>query len=150
MKNLHNLLSQLESKIPFYEMSNSSVSNTTVGWQIEHSLKTIYLIVQAVKNSNPQEYHWKFNKNKLFISVIGFIPRGKAKAPKVVLPDDNITEETLKNSLKNVKTLLLDWYSLDKNSYFPHPYFGDLNKKSTLWFLKLHTQHHLKIVNDIC
>ncbi|WP_396211896.1 DUF1569 domain-containing protein [Flavobacterium sp.] len=150
MQNIQNLISQLESKIPFYEKTNPSVSNATVGWQIEHSLKTIYQIVLVVKNSNPQEYQWKFNKSKLFISILGFIPRGKAKAPKVVLPDDTISEESLLLSLQKVKSALQEWDSFDKNAYFPHPFFGNLNKKSTMWFLKLHTNHHLKIVNDIC
>ncbi len=150
MQNLQNLISQLESKIPFHEKTNSSVSNSTVGWQIEHSLKTIYQITSVVKNSNPQEYRWKFNKSKLFISILGFIPRGKAKAPKVVLPDENISEESLLLSLQKVKLALQEWDSFDKNAYFPHPFFGNLNKKSTEWFLNLYTNHHLKIVNDIC
>ncbi|WP_298120261.1 DUF1569 domain-containing protein [Flavobacterium sp.] len=150
MQNLQNLISQLETKIPLYEKTNSSVSSSTVGWQIEHSLKTIYQIASVVKNSNPQEYQWKFNKSKLFISILGFIPRGKAKAPKVVLPDENISEESLINSLQNVNAILEEWKSFDNDAYFKHPYFGNLNKKSTMWFLKLHTNHHLKIVNDIC
>lgn len=150
MQKLLLLLDELETKIPFHKKTNPSISNSSVGWQIEHSLKTIYQIVQAVKNSNPEAYKWKFSKNRLLISVIGFIPRGKAKAPKVVLPDENITEETLKNSFQNVKTALQEWNSFDKNAYFPHPYFKNLNKKATEWFLHLHTKHHLKIVKDIC
>ncbi len=150
MQTLQNLISQLESKIPFHEKTNPSVSSSTVGWQIEHSLKTIFQVLQVVKASNPEDYQRKFNKNKLFISVLGFFPRGKAKAPKVVLPEGNITEESLKNSIEKVKTALQNWESLDKNAHFPHPFFGKLNKKSTKWFLKLHTNHHLKIVNDIC
>lgn len=149
MRKLQNLISQLESKIPFYEKSNPSVSNSTIGWQIEHSLKTIYQIIQVVKNSNPEDYQWKFNKNKVLISIIGFIPRGKAKAPKVVQPDDTISEELLLSSLQKVKSLLQEWDSFNKNAHFPHPYFGKLNKKSTEWFLNLHTKHHLKIINDI-
>ncbi|WP_298391884.1 DUF1569 domain-containing protein [Flavobacterium sp.] len=150
MQKLQNLISQLEAKIPFHEKTNPTVSKSTVGWQIEHSLKTIYQITKMVKNSNPQEYQRKFNKSKLFISILGFIPRGKAKAPKVVLPDDIISEESLLLSLQKVKLALQEWDSFDKNCYFPHPYFGNLNKKSTEWFLNLHTNHHLKIVNDIC
>jgi len=150
MKELNQLISSLESKIELHQKTNASVSNSTVGWQIEHSLKTIFQIVETVKNSNPNDYEWKFNKFKLLISVIGFIPRGKAKAPKVVLPDENISEESLLSSLQKVKSALQEWDSVDKNAYFPHPYFGNLNKKSTEWFLNLHTNHHLKIVNDIC
>jgi hypothetical protein len=149
MQKLKNLVSQLESKIPFYEKSNPLVSNSTIGWQIEHSLKTIYQILQVVKNSNPEDYQWEFNKNKVLISIIGFIPRGKAKAPKVVQPDDTISEELLLSSLQKVKSAFQEWNSLHKNAHFPHPYFGKLNKKSTEWFLNLHTKHHLKIINDI-
>lgn len=150
MQQLEKLISELEAKIEFNKKINPLVSNATVGWQIEHSLKTIYQIILVVKNSNPQEYQWKFNKSKLFISIIGFIPRGKAKAPKIVLPDDTISEESLLSSLQKVKSALQEWDSFDKNCYFPHPFFGNLNKKSTEWFLNLHTNHHLKIVNDIC
>jgi len=150
MQNLQNLLLQLESKIPLYEKNNPSVSNSTIGWQIEHSLKTIHQVVLATKKSNPKEYKWKFNKSKLLISILGFIPRGKARAPKVVLPDENISQESLLKRLQNVKTILEEWKSLDKNAHFPHPYFGNLNKKSTEWFLNLHTKHHVKIINDIC
>ena len=42
-----------------------------------------------------------------------------------------------------------DLETLNANSYFKHPYFGDLNLKKTLWFLNLHTNHHLKIIKDI-
>lgn len=86
----------------------------------------------------------------MFISILGFIPRGKAKAPKVVLPDDTISEESLINSLQNVNAILEEWKSFDNNAYFKHPFFGNLNKKSTEWFLNLHTKHHVKIINDIC
>ena len=42
-----------------------------------------------------------------------------------------------------------NWESLDKNTHFPHPFFGILNKKETENFLVLHTKHHLMIINDI-
>lgn len=37
----------------------------------------------------------------------------------------------------------------DKNAFFEHPLFGVLNKKDTMKFLKMHTTHHLKIIQDI-
>ena len=39
--------------------------------------------------------------------------------------------------------------NLDDHQYFTHPIFKNLNKKQTIKFLKLHTNHHIKIVNDI-
>lgn len=150
MQKLQQLVLDIEAFISSHEKTNPSISNVSVGWQMEHSLKTIYQIVKVLKQSNPELYQWKFNKNRLLVSTLNFIPRGKAKAPKVVLPDDNISLETLQKNLIKVKEILQNWETIDINSYFNHPFFGDLNKKQTEWFLVLHTNHHLKIIKDIC
>lgn len=149
MKKLIKLLNEMESKIEFLDKSNSKISNSNVGWQLEHSLKTISLIINAIKNSNPDDYRWKFNKTRTLVSIINFIPRGKAKAPKIVIPDETISKKTLAASFENVRLALKIWNDLPKNSFFKHPYFGELNKKSTEWFLHLHTMHHYKIIKDI-
>lgn len=149
MNSFLNQLSQLESKILLFEKTNLSVSKTAVGWHIEHVLKTSLIIIESVKISNPNDYQYKFNKYKLLFTILGFIPRGRARAPKVALPDKIISEESLLISIKKIKLALENWSDLDKNAHFPHPYFGKLNKKSTGWFLSLHAKHHLKIIIDI-
>ena len=150
MQNLQNLISQLESKISQFETSNLTVSNGSVGWHIEHSLKTIDQIVTACKNSNPANYQWHFNfKRFLIMSIAKKIPRGKARAPKIVRPEGDISIESLTLSLAKVNENLMNWESLDKNAHFPHPFFGVLNKKETENFLVLHTKHHLMIIKDI-
>lgn len=150
MQNLQNLISQLESKISQFETTNLAVSGGSVGWHIEHSLKTIDQIVTACKNSNPSDYQWHFNfKRFLIMSIAKKIPRGKARAPKIVRPEGDISLETLVLSMEKVKENLKNWESLDKNAHFPHPFFGVLNKKETENFLVLHTKHHLMIINDI-
>ena len=150
MQNLQNLISQLESKILLFETTNLAVSGGSVGWHIEHSLKTIDQIVTACKNSNLSNYQWRFNfKRFLILTISKKIPRGKAKAPKIVRPEGEISPETLIISLTKVKENLMDWENLNKNAHFPHPFFGVLNKKKTENFLVLHTKHHLMIINDI-
>ena len=150
MQNLQNLISQLESKISQFETTNLAVSGGSVGWHIEHSLKTIDQIVTACKNSNPSDYQWHFNfKRFLILTVAKKISRGKAKAPKIVRPEGDINQETLAVSVSKVRENLIGWKALDKNVNFPHPFFGVLNKKETENFLVLHTKHHLMIVNDI-
>lgn len=150
MENLQQLIAELESKIAQYETVNLQASAGSVGWHIEHSLKTINQIVTACKTSNPSAYKWKFNfKRFLIVDVLNKIPRGKVKAPKSIQPEGEISKESLELSLKNLKANLLDWNQLDKNAFFKHPFFDDLNKKATEKFLVLHTNHHFKIINDI-
>ena len=150
MQNLDLLVSQLESKITQFETSNLTVSGGSVGWHIEHSLKTIDQIVTACKNSNPSDYQWHFNfKRFLIMSIAKKIPRGKARAPKIVRPEGDINQETLAVSVSKVRENLIGWKNLNKNANFPHPFFGILNKKETENFLVLHTKHHLMIINDI-
>ena len=149
MKKLLLMIDELEKHSINYEKTNPTISNATVGWQIAHSLKVINTIINALKLSNPTTYKWKFNKVRFIFMLIGVFPRGKAKAPKAVQPSEDITIEGLKENIEKVRSKLNDWESIDENAYFPHPYFGDLNKKTTLKFLGLHTNHHLKIIRDI-
>ena len=150
MQELHRLLDQLESDISSFDKVNLTVSSGSVGWHMAHSLKTIDQIVTACKHSNPTEYQWHFNfKRFLIMSVAKKIPRGKARAPKIVRPEGDIDTESLALSLEKVRENIMDWKSLDKNVHFPHPFFGVLNKKETEHFLVLHTKHHLMIIQDI-
>ena len=150
MQKLHKLLDQLESDISSFDKVNLAVSSGSVGWHMAHSLKTIDQIVTACKHSNPTEYQWHFNfKRFLIMSVAKKIPRGKARAPKIVRPEGDISLETLSLGLEKVRENLKDWDKLDKNAHFPHPFFGMLNKKKTEYFLILHTKHHWMIIKDI-
>ena len=150
MKTLLPILTNLTEKLDAFEQVKPTVSISSVGWQIEHSLKTIDMIVTACKKSDPSSYQWKFNLNRfLILDVLQKIPRGKAKAPKVVQPEGEITRESLQLHLEKVQQNLENWENLDRNVYFFHPYFGNLHKKATERFLKLHTLHHLHIIEDI-
>ncbi len=150
MQESNKLIDQLQSDIASFDKVNLAVSSGSVGWHIGHSLKTIDQIVTACKHSNPNEYQWHFNfKSFLFLSIAKKFPRGKARAPKIVRPEGDISQETLTLSLENIRENLRNWDSFDKNVHFPHPYFGVLNKKETENFLVLHTKHHLMIIKDI-
>jgi hypothetical protein len=149
METLNILLNDLEGKIDSKDSINPSVSKSDVSWHIAHSLKVISAIVETVKISNPQEYQWRFNLSRSLISVLGFIPRGKGKAPKAVVPTDVQTSAQLREALQTVRLMLLELEHLDAKCHFMHPYFGQLNLKQTQKFLALHTKHHLKIIDDI-
>ncbi|RKS02240.1 DinB family protein [Flavobacterium sp. 102] len=149
MNQLHKLLNQIESHIPNLEKINPSVSQSCIGWQLDHSLIVINSVVTQIKSSNPENYKWKFKWIRTYIQITNKIPRGKVKVPKSVSPVDVATAEALKAKLEQARKGIADLEKLHSNSYFTHPFFGDLNLKTTIWFLKLHTNHHLKIVTDI-
>ncbi|MFN3968813.1 DinB family protein [Flavobacterium sp.] len=149
MKRLQDILNQIESHIPHHEKVNDKVSQSTIGWQLDHSLLVINGVVEQMKISNPENYKWKFKWIRVYIQITNKIPRGKVRAPKAVNPLEVASMEDLKAKLEQARKNIAELENLPPKSYFTHPFFGDLNLKTTIWFLKLHTNHHLKIVNDI-
>lgn len=149
MKKLETLLEELESKIPDFELTSSTISKSSVGWHIEHSLLTFNAIIDAIKKSNPDNYQWTFNWKRIFVLTIGKIPRGRAKAPTRVQPTVHYNINTLTQHLILTKDNLRSLESAQPNQFFLHPFFGELNLKPTIRFLLIHTRHHLDIINDI-
>ena len=128
---------------------NLKISKANVGWHLDHSLKVINSVFEALENSNPDDYKKEFNGLRLFTFTLGFFPRGKAKSPKRVLPPEIILKEGIETQLEKAIWSFEIANSFDENQFFTHPLFKQLNKKQTLKFLRLHTNHHLKIVKDI-
>ena len=146
---LNKLLVQLDSKIEHFEVVNTNVSSSSIGWHIAHSYLTIYGISRALEKSNPAEFKPIFKPMKYLVFAMNKIPRGKGQAPKVVQPNPTINVEyllELKNKTHQQVQLL---GSLPSNHFFPHPYFGNLKLKPAIKFLNIHTNHHLAIINDI-
>jgi hypothetical protein len=149
MQNIKNLIQELESVIPNQELLNPSISKSSVGWHIEHTLLTLNLVVNAIEKSNPKTYKWKFSFIRMLVMTTKKIPRGKAKAPKIVQPATDFDAETLKDHLEKAKINIQKLQTIDPNHYFEHPYFGHLKLKPTIRFLEIHTDHHVNIIKDI-
>jgi hypothetical protein len=148
---MHKLLKQikeLESKIPNQEDYNPEISKSNVGWHIEHILLTNKMILEAVEKSNPANYSWSFKLSRIVVFTMNKIPRGRAKAPKVVVPK-TYDEQTLLEHLKIVTAKIQGLENMNSDKYFDHPYFGNLRLNKTIKFLEIHTKHHLEIINDI-
>lgn len=149
MEALIHLVNKLENNIDSKDVFNSQVSQVDVSWHIAHSLKVLHNIIKVLQVSNPADYRWGFNRSRSFVYFINFIPRGKGKAPKAVIPANEISKEELLKEITTVRQLLDELPHLDAKSNFTHPYFGQLNLKQTKKFLAIHTKHHLKIMDDI-
>lgn len=149
MDKLLQLIQEMENKIPQSQVCNTTVSKASVGWHIEHSLLTIHAIIKALKNSNPNNYQKTFNLKRMLVYAFNKFPRGKAKAPDVVLPKNEITADIIKTHLEKIRAKINGLHDLNPNSFFAHHVFGQLNLKQTKKLFLIHTQHHLHIINDM-
>jgi hypothetical protein len=149
MQQLLKLVDQLALQAPNATKRCISVSEGAVGWHIEHSLLVITQIIEGVKRSDPSKYKWTFNFSRLVVLASNKIPRGKAKAPQSVLPSSDMSANSLLVSVAKTKLALMELATCQKNNYFIHPYFGQLNKAATIRFFEVHTYHHFKIIRDI-
>ncbi len=149
MKELTALLSQLEQRFEHYNCSNTSISNASVGWHLEHSLIVLSQIAKAVETSEPKKYRWTLNFARIFVFSLNKIPRGRGKAPKFTQPREETTLEILKTRLATAKERMEVLTKLTPHHHFKHPFFGVLNLKFAIKFMILHTEHHLQITDDI-
>jgi hypothetical protein len=143
------LLKKFEDLIITENVSDQSVSSGSVGWHIEHSLLTIDMIIYGLEQSDPKNYKWKFSLPRLIVHTTGIIPRGGARAPKIVQPSENYKNTSLHDHLTSTTEKLKVLKTLHRDSFFIHPFFGKLNLNPSKKFMKIHTRHHLKIINNI-
>ncbi len=142
-------LERLEGYILQRDARDNEVSKVDVAWHVDHSLKTINRIYEALENSDPDKFKSNFNFTRFMVFAWGDFPRGVAHAPKTVRPPNEILTNDLYLQLKEAKENLIKMDSLDDKAHFKHPYFDFINKGQTKRFLKIHTGHHLKIIEDI-
>ena len=142
-------MNELENYISKESIADLNVSSVKAGWHIEHVLLTVTKIYTRMESSNPGKYKNRPNLVRMMMFHSNQIPRGRANAPEMVIPKEKITQETLYESYAMAKTMLLKFDDLDDNAYFKHPAAGYLNRDDAKRFIKIHTEHHLKIIRDI-
>jgi hypothetical protein len=149
MKNVKNKVQMLSEYLTQSEKVQPSISNASVGWHIEHSLLVIKQITSTVAQSDPALFKQQFNFKRFWVFLLNYFPRGKAQAPKVVMPNVELNRQSLEDSLAHTYQALDYLKDCQTYQYFMHPIFGQLNKNQTIRFLSIHTNHHLKIIKDI-
>lgn len=152
MKNVKQLQNDVEEISTYFnEISkiNPNISKATIGWQIDHTFKVINGVFNVLIDSKEEDYNWTFNIKRFAVFLQNKIPRGLAKAPKTVQSYNEVSLNEIKTGYLKAKENLEKFDKLPIKSNFKHPFFGILNRNETIKFLKIHTQHHLKIIKDI-
>ena len=150
-QNIKSLLNQLAEFLPDAAKIDTSVSNGSIGWHIEHlalSTRNIILALKAPKESPIQK---SFNIKRIWVLGIGKIPRGKGKAPAPSVPKPETQQdiEHLSKSIQKAKLAVQNLENLPKDAYFPHPIFGHLDCKQSERFIEVHLRHHIRIIEEI-
>ena len=149
MQTIQDQIQQLQFHIPDYATTNTAVSSASVGWHINHCLLVYTKISDALQHSDPALFKSSFNFKKLIVYTFKRIPRGRGKAPKTVQPQNILLPDELQQQIQKAIDKTNALTQLNPTHYFEHPYFGNLNVKETIKFLAIHSNHHLKIINDI-
>lgn len=151
MKNpLQKQFDQLEHYFEKGNIVSSATSQKGIYWHVDHCLRILEGVPDAMRQSKPADYKAKSSLMKSIIMTTGWIPRGKGKSPKQVLPDENVLDAaTVKKRFDRAFHEVNNAATLPDTSFFKHPLFGCLKRDEALKFLKIHTNHHLKIMRDI-
>lgn len=145
---LEQFIGLLEQKTIHSTKENTTISSANVAWHIDHSLKVINSVITTLQKSDAK-YSCDFNLKRAYFFLRKSIPRGKARAPKAVQSFEEITSKDIERQIKTARFLMQELETMDKNTNFIHPFIGKLNLKQAITFLEVHTQHHLKIIDDI-
>jgi len=149
MKKLLKVLNDFEKQAPLYLNNNKMVSEANVGWHIMHSCLVITSITEAIMKSDPSLYKKKFSWKAFFVLLFNKIPRGKAKAPSFTQPASEVSSDMVLQQIADARKSAELLLTLNKNKYFTHPIFGDLQLRTAIRFLYVHSYHHEKIIRDI-
>jgi len=144
-KQVSNLLSA-EDKIV------EQVSAWSVYKHVEHVLLTNSSILSAIERGDAPLKIEKRTFIGYVVLLLGYIPRGRAKAPKEVEPlgkSKSDLQEFNQELIGRLESLLNAPLNEPNKVIANHPYFGGLSKKQWIRFLVIHSRHHLKIIEKI-
>jgi len=93
-------------------------------------------------------------RNALMVLTMGSIPRGKAQAPAAVHSPPEVTRQDIEVVLARLDKGLeeareREKYLYDLKGKWMHPALGPLSAPQWIRFCRIHTEHHLKIAEEI-
>ncbi|HYR29191.1 MAG TPA: DinB family protein [Thermoanaerobaculia bacterium] len=126
------------------------------GWSpsehLDHSIKVTASIVSRLLDLDAPRGARGVSAVGRLIMLVGRIPRGRGRSPER-LTGTRQTAADLQASLTKLerKLDLLAAQHLEpaRGPIVPHPRFGGLTPPHALRFAEIHTDHHLRIIDDI-
>ena len=149
----------LGSEASDWTRRRDDVSNWSVAEQVDHMLRSLVRMLSAadmirVGYDARIKPDGKASVPGRLLLRAGAIPRGRAEAPEEVLPAEAPTVDDCRERYEAVLGLLaalaphLETMRTWRGT-IPHPLLGDFRAQDWLRFARMHTEHHLAIVDDI-
>ncbi len=137
---------------PCLDARAPQVSAWNVRQQVDHSLKVLDRISRTLEERKLVDGPGPSRQGHVVL-LFGIIPRGRAKSPESVLPEERDAPQ-LSEATTAVRKRLAELehdkaFLCEHRRFFRHPFLGSFSPAQALRFLEVHTSHHLKIVNDI-
>ncbi len=142
-------LDEIEQYLPNLDRKDPAVSAWSVREQLHHALLSADGIARAVVESTPGTRRPSLSPIKWLVLTTGKIPRGRARAPKRVLPSASVSREELEELLVHARESLASAEAADPAAWYDHFVFGVMGRNAAIRLIHLHTRHHLAIVRDI-
>ena len=161
-KSLQEIVASLDDLIDLAsrpeEMSllSDSISGWSVGKHVEHLALSDELTLDGLSKLLANPKGGKPGEPNLVGRIClwaGYIPRGRGKAPKGVVPQE-IPSEDVHDKLVSVRQGFVELQTsagqlTSSIATTPHPVFGRLDASQWLRFTVVHHHHHQKIMRDI-
>lgn len=143
----------IDDAAPALDARIERISRWSIRQQIDHALKVLALGLSAFDGERPPQPRG-INLLGRTLLALDWLPRGRARSPKAVLPQETGDAELLAETRRlraafAAPALAASALFRDPKPIFPHPYFGGLTARQGVRMLATHTRHHLKIVRDL-
>lgn len=133
--------------------SGEPISHWSVTQHLNHLLKVDEGVLKGILSGKFKPQPRGINILGRISLFLGYIPRGRGKAPDITM-GENVSPEELGGQITVVREL---FSQLEERKelltstvpIFRHPYFSGLTPCQTLRFLEIHHRHHLKICSEI-
>lgn len=149
LHSIEQTLESLRAAVPECDAIAPSVSGWSVGEHIHHCCLSMIGISKSLRKSTPPAPRARPSLPRSVVLVMGFIPRGRAKSPSFVVPKPSMPQPELVALLDQSRALLTDASTLDRGTWFTHPFLGTMRRDQAFKFVLVHNRHHLRIVKDI-
>lgn len=137
--------------------TEEAVSKWSVAQHVHHLLRVVHGVatrMQAIQDGESGGEPARLNAAGRLVMLLGRLPRGRARSPKYVLPDEapdrDALQEFAAETRAAVERLEPHLGTLgDLDGGYKHPALGVLTAPQWLRFAGIHTAHHLAIIRDI-